>query len=88
MAASGIIRSENNNNLHFRPYAHVSRAVVATALVSLLGLEKVSPARPTFSDVRPGQHWAYSNIETLKAQGMIAGKNGYGVAKNAKISLN
>ncbi len=76
MAATGIIRSENANNLHFRPYANVSRAVVSTALVSLLELEKVSPAQPSFSDVRPGQHWAYSNIETLKAQGMIAGVGG------------
>lgn len=73
MAASGIIRSENAETLHFRPYASVNRAVVATALVSLLKLEKITPARPTFSDVQPGKHWAYSNIETLKAQGMIAG---------------
>ncbi|MEM6452547.1 MAG: FAD-dependent oxidoreductase [Cyanobacteria bacterium P01_D01_bin.105] len=73
MAATGIIRSENTSNLHFRPYANVSRAVVSTALVSLLGLEKVSPAQPSFRDVQPGQHWAYSNIETLKAQGIIAG---------------
>nr|WP_228024849.1 FAD-dependent oxidoreductase [cf. Phormidesmis sp. LEGE 11477] len=73
MATTGIIRSENANNLHFRPYANVTRAVVATALVSLLGLEKVIPPQPSFSDVQPGQHWAYSNIETLKAQGMIAG---------------
>ncbi len=86
MAASGIIRSENNNNLHFRPYAHVSRAVVATALVSLLGLEKVSPARPTFSDVQPGKHWAYSNIETLKAQGMIAGVGRGRFAPDAMIT--
>lgn len=73
MAATGIIRSENEGNLHFRPYANVTRAVVSTALVSLLGLEKVIPNQPSFSDVQPGEHWAYSNIETLKAQGMIAG---------------
>ena len=73
MAAASIIRSENANDLHFRPYANVSRAVVSTALVSLLALEKVSPSRPSFRDVVPGGHWAYSNIETLKAQGMIAG---------------
>ena len=73
MAATGVIRSENANDLHFRPYANVSRAVVSTALVSLLGLEKVSPAQASFGDVRLGQHWAYSNIETLKAQGIIAG---------------
>ena len=73
MAAASIIRSENANDLHFRPYANVSRAVVSTALVSLLELEKISPSRPSFRDVVPGGHWAYSNIETLKAQGMIAG---------------
>ena len=73
MAATGIIRSENANNLHFRPYANVSRAVVSTALVSLLDLEKIIPTQPTFRDVLPGKHWAYSNIETLKAQGMVAG---------------
>ena len=73
MAATGIIRSENADNLHFRPYANVTRAVVATVLVSLLQLEKVIPTQPSFSDVQPAKHWAYSNIETLKAQGMIAG---------------
>ncbi|MEL6899456.1 MAG: FAD-dependent oxidoreductase [Cyanobacteria bacterium J06606_4] len=73
MAATGVIRSENAGNLHFRPYGNVNRAVVATALVSLLKLEKITPPQPSFWDVRPGQHWAYSNIETLKAQGMIAG---------------
>ena len=73
MAATGIIRSENASNLHFRPYANVSRAVVSTALVNLLGLEKIIPPQPTFRDVLPGEHWAYSTIETLKAQGIIAG---------------
>lgn len=86
MAASGIIRSENANNLHFRPYGQVSRAVVATALVSLLGLEKVSPAQPSFRDVQPGQHWAYSNIETLKALGMIAGVGRGRFAPDAMIT--
>ena len=86
MAATGVIRSENAENLHFRPYANVSRAVVATALVSLLELEKVSPAQPSFWDVRPGQHWAYSNIETLKAQGMIAGVGGGKFAPDDKIT--
>lgn len=86
MAATGIIRSENANNLHFRPYANVTRAVVSTALVSLLELEKVSPAQPSFWDVRPGEHWAYSNIETLKAQGMIAGVGRGKFAPDEKIT--
>jgi hypothetical protein len=76
MATTGVIRSENANNLNFKPYGSVSRAVVSTALVNLLGLEKVTPAQASFTDVKPGQHWAYSNIETLKAQGFIAGMRG------------
>ena len=86
MATTGVIRSENANNLHFRPYANVTRAVVATALVSLLELEKVSPAQASFWDVRPGKHWAYSNIETLKAQGMIAGVGRGKFAPDEKIT--
>ena len=73
IAAAGIIRSENAKNLHFRPYGSVSRAVVCTALVNLLGLEKITPDRPSFKDVQPGKHWAYSTIETLKANDMVAG---------------
>ena len=86
MATTGVIRSENADNLHFRPYANVSRAVVATALVSLLELEKVSPAQPSFRDVLLGQHWAYSNIETLKAQGIIAGVSQGKFAPDEKIT--
>ncbi|MEM1253652.1 MAG: FAD-dependent oxidoreductase [Cyanobacteria bacterium P01_H01_bin.21] len=73
IAAAGIIRSENAKNLHFRPYGSVSRAVVCTALINLLDLEKITPDRPSFKDVQPGKHWAYSTIETLKANGMVAG---------------
>ncbi|MBT9313567.1 FAD-dependent oxidoreductase [Leptothoe kymatousa] len=73
MAAAGIITSESKKDLHFRPYGSVSRAVVCTALVNLLGLEKMEAARPAFKDVRPGKHWAYGSIETLKAKGMVAG---------------
>ncbi|MGD1952632.1 MAG: FAD-dependent oxidoreductase [Leptolyngbyaceae cyanobacterium] len=73
IAAAGIIRSENAKNLHFRPYGSVSRAVVCTALVNLLDLEKITHDRPSFKDLQPGEHWAYSTIETLKANGMVAG---------------
>lgn len=73
MAAAGIINSESTKNLHFRPYGSVSRAVVCTALVNLLGLEKSTPEHPTFADVLPKEHWAYSTIETLSAQGLVAG---------------
>jgi hypothetical protein len=86
MAATGVIRSENANSLHFRPYSNVSRAVVSTAMVSFLDLEKISPASPSFSDVRPGVHWAYSNIETLKAQGLIAGVGNGRFAPDAMIT--
>lgn len=73
MAAARIINSENAQNLHFRPHGSVSRAVVCTAMVNLLGLEKLTPAQSSFSDVQPGKHWAYDTIETLKASGMVAG---------------
>ena len=73
MAAAGIISSENVKNLHFRPHASVSRAVVCTALVNLLGLKKITPTQSSFRDVKLGQHWAYSTIETLKAKDMVAG---------------
>jgi FAD dependent oxidoreductase/S-layer homology domain len=73
MAAAKIIRSGNKADLHFNPQGSVNRAVVCAALVNLLGLEKVAPTTPSFKDVQPGQHWAYSSIETLKAQGMVSG---------------
>ncbi|MFE4106041.1 FAD-dependent oxidoreductase [Almyronema epifaneia] len=77
MAAAGIIRSESQADLHFRPHATVTRAVVCTALVNLLQLEKRLPAIPSFWDVRPGGHWAYETIETLSAHRLVAGV-GYG----------
>jgi hypothetical protein len=86
MAAAGIIRSENQQDLHFKPYGSVSRAVVSTALVSLLGLEKIAPTQPSFKDVQPGDHWAYSNIETLKAQGIVAGLPNGQFAPDAPIT--
>jgi len=66
-AVAGIVRSENKDNLHFRPDGMVSRAVAAAALVKLLGLEKVSPAVPSFADL-PTHHWAYTSIELVSKQ--------------------
>ena len=86
MAAAAIVRSENQKNLHFRPHAPVSRAVVSAAIVNLLELEKIAPAQPSFSDVLPGRHWAYSAIETLKAQGIVAGLRGGRFAPNSPIT--
>ncbi|HEY9736100.1 MAG TPA: FAD-dependent oxidoreductase, partial [Trichocoleus sp.] len=76
LAAAGIIRSENVNDLHFKPFANVSRAVVAAALLKVLKLEPFAPAQPTFVDVQPGKHWAYTAIETLHAQGLVVGLDG------------
>lgn len=73
MAAANIVRSENPQTLHFRPYASVTRAVVATAFVNVLGLEKQTPPKPTFKDVLPGKHWAYATIETLHARDLAVG---------------
>ena len=86
MAAAGVIRSENDTRLNFRPYASVNRAVAATALVKLLGLEPQTPPEPTFRDVRPGEHWAYTVIETLYANGLIAGVGHGKFAPNQPIT--
>ncbi|TVQ15020.1 MAG: FAD-dependent oxidoreductase [Leptolyngbya sp. DLM2.Bin27] len=86
LAAAAIVRSENRKNLHFRPYAPVSRAVVATALVNALNLPTKLPEQPTFSDVAPGKHWAYGAIETLYAHGMIAGVGNDRFAPDANIT--
>jgi len=73
LAAVGIIRSASADDLHFKPAATVSRAVVTTALVKVLKLEKKTPSQPTFTDVQPGNHWAYEPIETLYAHGLVSG---------------
>ncbi len=86
MAAAGLIRSENLRTLHFRPHGPVSRAVVATALVKVLNLPRTVPPQPTFTDVQPGQHWAYEAIETLYAHGMIAGVGGHRFAPDVPIT--
>lgn len=72
LATAGIVRSEISNALHFRPEASVNRAVVCAALVNLLNLTIVVPARPTFSDV-PKTHWAYGVIETLADKNIVSG---------------
>ena len=86
MAAAGIIRSTDNTKLHFAPQATVNRAVVCTALMQLLNLEPQVPAVPTFKDVRPGGHWAYTTIETLHSYGMVAGFPNGRFAPNAPIT--
>lgn len=86
LAAAGIIRSENPKDLHFRPQAAVSRAVVATALMNVLELPAKTPPSPTFSDVQPGGHWAYQPIETLYAHGIIAGIGGGRFAPDRPIT--
>lgn len=86
MAVAGIIRSETAQNLHFRPHGTVTRAVVATALVNVLKLPKASLAKPTFSDVQPGKHWAYEAIETLYGHGFISGVGGGRFAPDQPIT--
>jgi hypothetical protein len=72
LAAAGIVRTENVRNLNFNPQGVVSRAVVAVAIVNVLGLELINPAISTFKDVPP-EHFAFSSVETLFAQGVIRG---------------
>lgn len=89
LAAAGIVRSDDPRSLSFKPYAPVSRAVVATALVNALKLPTTLPDRSTgatFKDVAPGQHWAYMPIETLYAHGMIAGVSKTSFAPNTPIT--
>ncbi len=72
MAAAGIVRSESTASLSFNPGYDVNRAVVATALFNVLGLQPVNALRPRFWDV-PLTHWAFQTIETLAARAIISG---------------
>jgi FAD dependent oxidoreductase/S-layer homology domain len=72
LAAAGIVSTENAKSLNFNPNGAVSRAVVAIALVNVLGLERINPATSTFKDV-PQEHFAFSSIETLFSEGLIVG---------------
>jgi FAD dependent oxidoreductase/S-layer homology domain len=72
LAAAGIVSTENAKSLNFNPNGAVSRAVVAVALVNVLGLELINPANSTFGDVPP-DHFAFSSIETLRKEGLIVG---------------
>ncbi|MCM1984536.1 FAD-dependent oxidoreductase [Lyngbya confervoides] len=72
LAAAGIVRTENYGHLNFNPAGTVNRAVVAVALVNILELPLLAPESPSFLDV-PTTHYAYKSVETLKAQGIIAG---------------
>ena len=67
MAVADIVPPKSARTLHFHPNHVVSRALIATALVKLLGFELVTPDQPTFVDVAP-QHWAYTSIETIAAK--------------------
>ncbi len=86
LAAAGIVRSDDPRSLSFKPYAPVSRAVVATALVNVLKLPTTLPTSPNFTDVAPDKHWAYIPIETLNAHGMIAGVSKTRFAPDAPIT--
>jgi hypothetical protein len=86
LAAADIIRSENVENLNFRPYGQVSRAGVAAALVKVLKLPPHSPSQPSFRDVGRGQHWAYGAIETLYAHSLVAGVGGNQFAPDRPIT--
>ena len=72
MAAAEIVRTKSARNLHFYPNHGVSWAVIATALVKVLGFDLIMPDQPTFTDVVP-QHWAYASIETLTAKVTLSG---------------
>lgn len=57
----------------FRPQGAVTRAEFASILVKALGLSaQNTAASPTFYDV-PASHWAFSSVETVRAQGLVSG---------------
>lgn len=85
LAAAGIVRTENNGNLNFNPEGTVNRAVVAVALVNVLGLPLITPEIPSFVDV-PRSHFAYSSIETLKARGIVSGVGDQRFAPSSQIT--
>ena len=72
LAAIGIVRTESLKHLNFNPHHSITRAVVAIAVVNVMGFELLTPATPTFTDV-PGDHFAYASIETLVARGIVVG---------------
>jgi FAD dependent oxidoreductase/S-layer homology domain len=72
LTAAGIMPTENDQSLNFNPQGTVSRAVVAIALVNVLGLELTRPVQSTFRDVSP-EYFAHASIETLFAQGIVRG---------------
>ena len=72
MAVADIVPQATERNLQFDPQGVASRAVVAVALVKVLGLSLVARTTPTFIDV-PRSHFAYQSIETLYSNGITVG---------------
>lgn len=56
----------------FRPGGQVTRAQLAAMLIRAKGTKLDSEAKQQFRDVPP-QHWAYREITSAKAQGIISG---------------
>lgn len=56
----------------FEPDRSVSRGELAKMVVSLLGLQPVTPATPSFSDV-PSDAWYFSAVETAVRAGAFRG---------------
>lgn len=77
--ASNAIQQLSNQNIiggysdgTFKPEGRITRAEYSAILVKALNLSPSTPSQPSFRDV-PSSNWAYSAIETVKAQGLVSG---------------
>lgn len=77
--ASNAIQTLGNQNIiggysdgTFKPEGRITRAEYSAILVKALGLSPVTPGQPSFNDV-PSNNWAFTPIETVKAQGLVSG---------------
>ncbi|WP_068782016.1 S-layer homology domain-containing protein [Paenibacillus sp. GM2] len=67
---------------HFSPRQVMTRAEFATTLVRLLHMEPVTPAVPTYTDVKK-QAWYYETIQAASELGLVTG-NGNGTFSPAQ----
>ncbi|OPZ73629.1 MAG: Endoglucanase precursor [Firmicutes bacterium ADurb.Bin456] len=77
--AFGVIREICQKNIisgypggTFGPEKSITRAEFTKIIAGAAGLKEVKPAKPTFTDVRPGD-WHYGYIEAAAGAGLVTG---------------
>jgi len=73
LAARHVVRGDEAGR--FNPAGTVTRAEFAALMVRTLGLERVTPVQPSFTDVAASD-WFYADAETAAAAGLIQGSAG------------